>query len=583
MNAHKETCYASGTWLLQGRRTCTLFLVGLLSIFVQASNCRSTVPQEVLMDESSPTVVFDGLRQYSRMYVHVPLNVIARDDVGISRVELYVDGALFATRDFVPSQRNALAKFNWNAVPVGKRLLQAKAVDAAGNAHTTAIAVMARKVEQPLDNTIVIIPEVRHQTMQGWEATDQAGQFESAAWQNYKDVLFDQAVNDLGINRVRLEVFSGMENPTDYFTQWQNNQIPASQYFGRRYEIINDNSNPASTNVNGFKWSALDHSMTNIVLPLRQRLQARGETLWINVNYVDFGSSPFEHKADPAEYAEFVLAAYQHLQSTYGLTPDSWEIVLEPDTPAASWSADQVAMAIKAAGERLVASGFTPNFVAPSTTSASTAPGYIDQIAATPGSMQYVKEFSYHRYAGVSQSVLQSIADRAILFGKRTSMLEWIGADQHTLHDDIKFGRISAWQQYTLAFIEAGQGDNGAQYYQIHDQNPANPSISLGTRSKYLRHYFRFVRAGAQRIEAISGNGNFDPVAFINTDGKFVVVVKAQVGGTFRVRNLPNGVYGIKYSTGSTYDVGLADVSLAIGQVLTTTIPASGVMTIYRK
>lgn len=517
------------------------------------------------------------------MYVHVPLNVIARDDVGISRVELYVDGALFATRDFVPSQRNALAKFNWNAVPVGKRLLQAKAVDAAGNVQTTTIVGIVKKAVQPVGNNISLVPEIRYQTMQGWEATDQAGQFDSAAWPNFRETLFDQAVNDLGINRVRLEVFSGMENPTDYFTQWQNNQIPSSQYFSRRHEIINDNSNPASTNVNGFKWSALDHSMTNIVLPLRQRLQARGETLWINVNYVDFGSSPFEHKADPAEYAEFVLAAYQHLQSTYGLTPDSWEIVLEPDTPAASWSPDQVAMAIKAAGERLVASGFTPNFVAPSTTSASTAPGYIDQIAATPGSMQYVNEFSYHRYAGVSQSVLQSIADRGILFGKKTSMLEWIGADQNTLHEDIKLGRISSWQQYTLAFIEEGQGDNGAQYYQINDQNPNSPSISLGGRSKYLRQYFHFVRAGAQRIEALTGNGNFDPVAFINSDGRYVVVVKTQVGGTFSIHNLPEGVYGIKYTTGSAYNVDRADVSVNTGQVVTTNIPAAGVITIFRR
>ena len=61
--------------------------------------------------------------------------------------------------------------------------------------------------------------------MRGWETVGEAGQLESAAWNNYKTSLLDQAVNDLGINRVRLEIKSGVENPTDYFTQWRNGQI----------------------------------------------------------------------------------------------------------------------------------------------------------------------------------------------------------------------------------------------------------------------------------------------------------------------------------------------------------------------
>ncbi len=41
---------------------------------------------------------------------------------------------------------------------------------------------------------------------------------------------------------------------------------------------------------------------------------------------------------------------------------------------------------------------------------------------------------------------------------------------------------------------------------------------------------FRYVRAGEQRIEALTGNPNFDPVAFINTNGKYAFVVKAATG-----------------------------------------------------
>ena len=56
--------------------------------------------------------------------------------------------------------------------------------------------------------TVVIDPTTTHQTMAGWEATAWASQ-ESPAFPNFKDALFDQAVDDVGINRLRLEVRSG--------------------------------------------------------------------------------------------------------------------------------------------------------------------------------------------------------------------------------------------------------------------------------------------------------------------------------------------------------------------------------------
>lgn len=433
----------------------------------------------------------------------------------------------------------------------------------------------------PSGNTISLNPTVTHQTMRGWEATDQGGQIESPAWNNYKDILLDQAVNDLGINRIRLEVPSGIENPTDHFALMLSGQTTFPTYLTRRYEIINDNASPTTINATGFKWTALDHSIDNIVMPLRQRLQARGETLWVNANYVDFGSSTFEHKNTPAEYAEFVLATYQHMQSRYGFVPDSWEVVLEPDTAGASWSATQTAQAIKAAGDRLAANGFTPNFVAPSTTSAANATSYIDQIAATPGAMPYVSEFSYHRYDGPADSVVQTIASRAVQYGKSTAMLEWIGADHDTLHQDLKLGRNSSWQQYTLAFPD--EPDNGAQYYLVNAANPNNPIVTIASRTKFLRQYFKFIRRGAVRIEALSGNSTFDPLAFINPNGKHVVVVKAASGGTFTIQGLPAASYGIKFTTGSSYNIDLADIAVGTGQSLTTTIPGSGVITIYAR
>ena len=245
--------------------------------------------------------------------------------------------------------------------------------------------------------------------------------------------------------------------------------------------------------------------------------------------------------------------------------------------------ASQVAQAIKAAGDRLAANGFVPNFTAPSTTNASNAPTYIDQIAATAGAMQYVGEFSYHRYAGATTSILQTIASRAVTYNKQAAMLEWVGADYDTLHQDLKVARNSSWQQFALAGLASWGPDTGGAYYVVDDSNVSAPQIIMGSRTKYFRQYFKFVRPGAQRIDAVTGNTNIDPLAFINTNGKYVVVVKSIAATSFNVQGLPAGTYGIKYTIGGQYDTNLPDATIASGQLVTTNIPGSGVITIYGK
>ena len=41
-------------------------------------------------------------------------------------------------------------------------------------------------------------------------------------------------------------------------------------------------------------------------------------------------------------------------------------------------------------------------------------------------------------------------------------MLEHIESDYHDLHEDLRLGQNSSWQQFTLAYCVS---DNGAQYY----------------------------------------------------------------------------------------------------------------------
>jgi hypothetical protein len=202
---------------------------------------------------------------------------------------------------------------------------------------------------------------------------------------------------------------------------------------------------------------------------------------------------------------------------------------------------------------------------------------YADGIAEG-GLPRFWTELSYHRYRGVSREVLQEIADRAATWKLSTSMLEHIGADYHELHEDLGVGGVSAWQQFTLAFPTR---DNGAQYYIVDSAGPAGAGIRIGQRTRFLRQYFRYIRSGAVRIGAATSDADFDPLAFVNPDGAFVVVVKAQRGGEFGIQGLPAGRYEVTSTTPRAPDMRVGSFTLDEGEVLRTSIPARGVLTVF--
>ena len=117
--------------------------------------------------------------------------------------------------------------------------------------------------------------------------------------------------------------------------------------------------------------------------------------------------------------------------------------------------------------------------------------------------------------------------------------------------------------------------------YQIDDSNAAQPRVLLTDKTKFLRQYYKFVRPGAVRIEAASQQAAFDPLAFINADGSYVVVVKCTAGGEFSIGGLAAGTYGIKYTTAAEFDVDLPEQAIQSGQAVVAQIPQAGVLTVY--
>jgi hypothetical protein len=445
-------------------------------------------------------------------------------------------------------------------------------------------ALLTTYLVQAADAPAVITVDAgqKYQTITAWEATAQIGSsYYQDQYQQWASEVLQRAA-DLGINRLRVELKSGAENPVDYFSRYLSGGLNYAGWKERYFDIVNDNADPNRMDPKGFQFSELDHTIETVVLPYKRILEQRGEKLVININYVDFGDSAFEHKKNPAEYGELVLAVYQHMQQKYKFVPDFWEPILEPDT-SARWSGEQIGQAVVAAGDRLKAAGFTPRFIVPSTTRMDSAPRYFDQIIAVPGALPYVAELSYHRYNGVSEAALKEIAARGKQYKIPTSMLEHIGSSFPELHQDLELGMNSAWQQFTLAWPTE---DNGAQYFWIDPSNPAKAVVKDGRRTNYLRQYMKYIRPGAVRIGASTSNPRFAPLAFINRPpaaGAYVVVINADQTGAFSVRGLPPGVYGISYTTKRESGVELPDVNLKAGEALTASIPTNGILTIYAR
>ena len=411
----------------------------------------------------------------------------------------------------------------------------------------------------------------RFQIMTGWEAHTQSGE-SHPLFPEFRDALFDQAVKEVGINRLRVEIRAGAENPVDFTLATSENAKC------KRWDTVNDNDDPRLINPAGFHFTELDSTIARVVLPMKQRLEARGERLFVNLNYVAFLNqcppAVYVH-AVPAEYAEFIFAAFVHLRDTFGFVPDAVEMILEPDNVPVWRNGKLIGEAMVATAARLAEAGFRPTFIAPSVADLGWALIYLDGIYSVPGVRPLLGEIAYHRYGTIAPVNLAALAERAKSVGARTAMLEHIGSDVEDLYADLTIANVSAWQQFTLAFPTP---DNGGHYFGIEDGRPV-----VASRTRYLRQYFHYVRLGAQRVGATSSTSAVRAVAFENANHGLVVVVHTNQSGPVEVKGLRPGTYGISATTSSVTWAELGPQVAGPGGSLSFTAPAAGVMTVYSR
>jgi hypothetical protein len=451
-----------------------------------------------------------------------------------------------------------------------------------GKSATAAITVSAPPTSV---GTITVNGAQQFQRMTGWEVLGGTGygECDRVAYSKYMPELIARAADELKLNRLKLPLRGGYEQTFDGFLQFQSGQITYQQYQPLQSIPANDNNDPFVINPAGFQWGHLDFGIEQTLLPLKQRLQALGDDLWFTLNFNSTGAGAILYRDNPEEYAEFVLAAFQHMKQKYNLVPNSLEIANEPNLGV--WTAQHVAANLLAVKRRLNQAGFFPDFVGPSHSGALGAVHFFDSMIQIPGVAQALSEVSYHKYGGFQISYLQDIWQRASTHGLRTAMTEHIGSGYIQLHDDLTIANVSAWEQFSLAFCVSGAGGGGGLYFVVHNALPGqtNPSVVTASTSTYLRQYFRYVYLNAVRVGASTSDQNFAPVAFRNPNGRYTVVVKALGAGSFTVGGLPAGTYGIEYTTATDYARSLPDVTINGSTAVSVSIPAAGALTVYAK
>jgi len=306
-------------------------------------------------------------------------------------------------------------------------------------------------------------------------------------------------------------------------------------------------------------------------VPFKQRVEANGDPfdMYVSPSFFDGGSSgsaPAWLLHSPGEYAEYATAFLLHLKNTHNVTANYYCICNEAGNNNA-FTAAVVGRMIKALGPRLEALGLATRIEFPECVSASASWNYIQALRDDPEVWRYVGVVTYHLY-GSNDPYRSSIRDFAASRGLPTGQTEYMGLTMNHLYEDMTLGGVSYWEVY------------GQWIRPNYDRT----SFGRGAEHWNFRQVMHYVRPGAVRIGATSGEPALRPLAF-QRDGRTTVVLlnttAPQGARTVSIRGLPPGTYGVCQSvSGGVYqELGLRTLT---GQSsLTVDVPSNAVMTVY--
>ncbi|MEK7413878.1 MAG: hypothetical protein AAB263_11240 [Planctomycetota bacterium] len=400
---------------------------------------------------------------------------------------------------------------------------------------------------------VTIQPGVQHQTILGWGASSGwSVDISNTPIPRLKSQILDDAVNCLGLTRLR-------QNQCDVgHNQW---------------EEFNDNGDPAVT----APWSAFgtaqhDIEMQQLYLPMKALIEANGEKFSIYISSSLKGMDSAWLLNSPGEFAEYATSLVQYLKTTHAIDVDHFVIQNEPTngTPYATTAFH--AAVIKELGPRFQQLGLPTKIQFCDGINAQSTWNYIAALQNDPEVWNHVGLLSYHHYP--TDPYRSQIRDFARTKGIPTGQTENMNSNFDLLYDDLTLGGVSFWE---VAFGFVAWGENPAKgAYRIHKELT---SYSRHVEYWKLRQVTKYVRPGSVRVEAVSDDAAIRALAFTKNGKTTTVLANSSTTRSVTLRGLPAGSVGVSQTIGGTHqELGIRTVANGI---LTITVPASGVVTVY--
>jgi len=429
---------------------------------------------------------------------------------------------------------------------------------------------------------VTIDSSERHQTWEAWEVTVNMGHRSDNALSNLDrhpvdqwvlDEIVADAADNLGITAIDLPVSLTDERHS--------------------IEPVNDNADPFALDDTRVRWNWIDPYIRAIVLPLKERVEARGVPFTFTVRAVAWNAWQWgEPELDPGqEYVEIVFGTLERLRSKFGLVPDYLSPMNEPDHLSSDTSKAQIIRGISKLAVRLQASGYPTKLSFPEVSHVKNTLDWFDAMAeAEPTLLPLVGRISFHGYPqGFERHrrTLNRIRARAHEYGLTTAQTEWWFTTDHPpdIITCMTEGDISVYQPFVLSGFSNNpeRGPYGITY--------SGGTFPLFNATGWVRgpdwyelyQFSGFIRPGDVRIDATSSRSGIRTVAFEKPDGRQTVVVlnTESEAVALEFRGLAPGAYDIVLTDAGHNGEHLSRETVRADEALVFQLSAAGLVTIH--
>ncbi|AEE96984.1 fibronectin type III domain-containing protein [Mahella australiensis] len=335
---------------------------------------------------------------------------------------------------------------------------------------------------------------------------------------------------------------------------------------GGHFEWINDNSNPAITDYGSFN---LDDLSLELMRELKDKssidkfvLTVWSPPYWMKRNKSMVANSwATNNVLEPRyyrEYAEELVGMIKTIKAETGIDLYAISLQNEPefnepyDSAVLLWN--EYKELIKVVGPLFEQEGIKTKIFMPEVLPAQGhVYDYINSIASDPQAGKYVDIIAIHNYdedgihvGGAGAKTWSDIYNWAQMGKQRvTWMSETSGHINNidgamtlagNIYNAIRYGNISSWIWWS--FMDSGDGSTGAYGLILNNK----PSLLYGVS----KQFYKFIKPGAMRVEAISSNDNILTLAFKDDHSNklsVVVINKDSVSHSVKIDgdNLPAG------------------------------------------